>query len=80
MDKLLLLLCLSVQAKDVVPDPELVRKLNWLCAPVLPLSDGSSGNPSSLELTYITDFFLALAICNSVVVSSPSQPRHVVSR
>ncbi|XP_039641646.1 probable phospholipid-transporting ATPase VD isoform X2 [Perca fluviatilis] len=65
-------------AKEVVPDPELVRKLNWFCCPELALSDGSSGTPSSLELTYITDFFLALAICNSVVVSSPSQPRHVV--
>lgn len=80
LDKLLVLLCLSVQAKEVVPDPELVRKLSWLCSPVLPPSDGSSGCPSSLELAYITDFFLALAICNSVVVSSPSQPRHVVSR
>ncbi|XP_044022305.1 probable phospholipid-transporting ATPase VD [Siniperca chuatsi] len=68
----------SREAKEVVPDPELVRKLNWLCSSVLPLSDGSSGTPSSLELIYITDFFLALAICNSVVVSSPSQPRHVV--
>ncbi|KAK9533376.1 hypothetical protein VZT92_008498 [Zoarces viviparus] len=64
--------------KEVVPDPELVRKLNWFCSPRLALSDGSSGTPSSLELTYIMDFFLALAICNSVVVSSPSQPRHVV--
>ncbi|XP_075964490.1 phospholipid-transporting ATPase VD isoform X2 [Anarhichas minor] len=64
--------------KEVVPDPELVRKLNWFCSPMLALSDGSSGTPSSLELTYITDFFLALAFCNSVVVSSPSQPRHVV--
>ncbi|GLD56439.1 probable phospholipid-transporting ATPase VD [Lates japonicus] len=68
----------SRMAKEVVPDPELVRKLNWFCSPVLPLSEASSGTPSSLELTYITDFFLALAICNSVVVSSPSQPRHVV--
>uniref|UniRef100_A0A3Q3ESI0 Phospholipid-transporting ATPase n=1 Tax=Labrus bergylta TaxID=56723 RepID=A0A3Q3ESI0_9LABR len=65
-------------AREVVPDPELVKKLNWLCSPVLSLRDGSSGTPSSLELTYITDFFLALAMCNSVVVSSPSQPRHVV--
>ncbi|XP_034713547.1 probable phospholipid-transporting ATPase VD isoform X1 [Etheostoma cragini] len=65
-------------AKDVVPDPELVRKLNWFCSPELALRDGSSGTPSSLELTYITDFFLALAICNSVVVSSPSQARHGV--
>ena len=67
-----------VQAKEVLPDPELVRKLNWFLSPALALSDGSSGAPSSLELTYITDFFLALAICNSVVVSSASQPRHVV--
>uniref|UniRef100_A0A4W6EUY5 Phospholipid-transporting ATPase n=1 Tax=Lates calcarifer TaxID=8187 RepID=A0A4W6EUY5_LATCA len=62
----------SRMAKEVVPDPELVRKLNWFCSPVLPLNEASSGTPSSLELTYITDFFLALAICNSVVVSSPS--------
>ncbi|XP_040916463.1 probable phospholipid-transporting ATPase VD [Toxotes jaculatrix] len=68
----------SRMAKEVVPDPELLRKLNWLCSPMLPLNEGSSGSPSSRELTYITDFFLALAICNSVVVSSPSQPRHVV--
>ncbi|XP_039993879.1 probable phospholipid-transporting ATPase VD isoform X2 [Xiphias gladius] len=68
----------SRMAKEVVPDPELVRKLNWFCSPVLPQSEATSGTPSSLELTYITDFFLALAICNSVVVSSPSQPRHVV--
>uniref|UniRef100_A0A3Q3SH22 Phospholipid-transporting ATPase n=1 Tax=Mastacembelus armatus TaxID=205130 RepID=A0A3Q3SH22_9TELE len=67
-------------AREVVPDPELVKKLNWLSSPVLPLSEDSSDTPSSLEFTYITDFFLALAICNSVVVSSPSQPRHMVSK
>uniref|UniRef100_A0A8D3BQB7 Phospholipid-transporting ATPase n=1 Tax=Scophthalmus maximus TaxID=52904 RepID=A0A8D3BQB7_SCOMX len=64
---------------EVVPDPELVKKLNWFCSSVLPLSEGSSTTSSSLELTYITDFFLALTICNSVVVSSASQPRHMVS-
>uniref|UniRef100_A0A674CAP7 Phospholipid-transporting ATPase n=1 Tax=Salmo trutta TaxID=8032 RepID=A0A674CAP7_SALTR len=32
-----------------------------------------------MELTYIVDFFMALAICNTVVVSSPNQPRHVSS-
>ncbi|KAG7509662.1 putative phospholipid-transporting ATPase VD [Solea senegalensis] len=68
----------SLSEKEVVPDPELVKKLNWFCSPVLPLKEGSSGTSSSLELTYITDFFLALTICNSVVVSSSSQPRHVV--
>ena len=67
-DNLSLLPSLCVQAKEVVPDPELVRKLNWFCSP---LKEASSGTPSSLELAYITDFFLALTICNSVVVSSP---------
>ncbi|XP_026007253.1 phospholipid-transporting ATPase VD isoform X2 [Astatotilapia calliptera] len=61
-----------LQAKEVVPDPALGRKLNWLT------NHSSSETPSSMELTYITDFFLALAICNSVVVSSPNQPRHVI--
>lgn len=64
----------------MVPDPELVRKLSKLCSSNLHLRDSASDNISSLELTYITDFFLALAICNSVVVSSPSQPRHMVRR
>ncbi|XP_015248759.1 PREDICTED: probable phospholipid-transporting ATPase VD [Cyprinodon variegatus] len=69
----------SRMAQDVVPDPELVRKLSKLCSSNLHLRDSASDNISSLELTYITDFFLALAICNSVVVSSPSQPRHMVT-
>uniref|UniRef100_A0A4W5PM87 Phospholipid-transporting ATPase n=1 Tax=Hucho hucho TaxID=62062 RepID=A0A4W5PM87_9TELE len=57
----------SPMEKDVVPDPLLVQKLNGLSSP----RDGS------MELTYIVDFFMALAICNTVVVSSPNQPRHV---
>lgn len=69
---------MSVQTKEVVPDPELVRKLNWFCSSML--ADSSCGTAASLELTYILDFFLALVVCNSVVVSSPSQPGHVVSR
>ncbi|XP_046903497.1 LOW QUALITY PROTEIN: probable phospholipid-transporting ATPase VD [Hypomesus transpacificus] len=63
----------SRMAKDVIPDPLLVQKLN--CLSVSPLRDCSS---PSQELTYIVDFFLALAICNTVVVSSPTQPRHMV--
>uniref|UniRef100_A0A667XI46 Phospholipid-transporting ATPase n=1 Tax=Myripristis murdjan TaxID=586833 RepID=A0A667XI46_9TELE len=70
--------CAFCSRMEVVPDPELVRKLDCLASPAVSVSDSSSRTPSSLELTYITDFFLALAICNSVVVSSPSQPRHVV--
>uniref|UniRef100_A0A8C2YER3 Phospholipid-transporting ATPase n=1 Tax=Coturnix japonica TaxID=93934 RepID=A0A8C2YER3_COTJA len=34
----------------------------------------------ALETVYITDFFLALAICNTVVVSIPNQPRQKVGR
>ncbi|XP_076013152.1 phospholipid-transporting ATPase VD isoform X2 [Genypterus blacodes] len=59
----------SRMAKEVVPDPALVRKLSWLSSPELPVA-------SSLELTFITDFFLALALCNSVVVSSPGPAPH----
>ncbi|XP_068999614.1 phospholipid-transporting ATPase VD isoform X1 [Embiotoca jacksoni] len=69
----------SRMAKEVVPDPALVQKLNWFCSSVLPLSDSSS-SPSSLELTYITDFFLALSVCNSVVVSSPGHATHLVPK
>ncbi|XP_054861662.1 probable phospholipid-transporting ATPase VD isoform X1 [Amphiprion ocellaris] len=69
----------SRMTKEVVPDPQLVRKLKLLCSPVVHLSDCSSGNTSTLELSYITDFFLALAICNTVVVSSPSQSPHEAS-
>uniref|UniRef100_A0A674CAI4 Phospholipid-transporting ATPase n=1 Tax=Salmo trutta TaxID=8032 RepID=A0A674CAI4_SALTR len=63
----------SPMEKDVVPDPLLVQKLNCLSSPLFLLTD------ASMELTYIVDFFMALAICNTVVVSSPNQPRHVVS-
>uniref|UniRef100_A0A8C7XK73 Phospholipid-transporting ATPase n=1 Tax=Oryzias sinensis TaxID=183150 RepID=A0A8C7XK73_9TELE len=68
----------SPMAKDVVPDPALEKKLNSLCSSLLHLSDGLFKTTSNLELTYITDFFLALTICNTVVVSSPGQPRHVM--
>uniref|UniRef100_A0A8C8JPG1 Phospholipid-transporting ATPase n=1 Tax=Oncorhynchus tshawytscha TaxID=74940 RepID=A0A8C8JPG1_ONCTS len=61
----------SPMEKDIVPDPFLVQKLNCLSSPLFLLRD------ASMELTYIVDFFMALAICNTVVVSSPNQPRHV---
>lgn len=87
------MMCLGrYQAKEVIPDPELVRKLSWLCSPEVLASTGGqptttggqpssteSRSPSSLELEYIVDFFLALALCNSVVVSSPVRPQHAVS-
>ncbi|XP_030628223.1 phospholipid-transporting ATPase VD [Chanos chanos] len=57
----------------VVPDPQLGQKLKVLSAPLL-----GRLKHDATELSHIVDFFLALAVCNTVVVSSPSQPRHVV--
>ncbi|XP_077418768.1 phospholipid-transporting ATPase VD isoform X2 [Vanacampus margaritifer] len=68
-----------LQAKEVIPDPELVKKLSRGCSPMPPSGNATFEATSSLELAYITDFFLALAICNSVMVSSPMQPQHVVA-
>uniref|UniRef100_G3PIH6 Phospholipid-transporting ATPase n=1 Tax=Gasterosteus aculeatus aculeatus TaxID=481459 RepID=G3PIH6_GASAC len=66
----------KINSRNLILNPELVRKLNWFCSSML--ADSSCGTAASLELTYILDFFLALVVCNSVVVSSPSQPGHVV--
>ncbi|XP_011618230.1 phospholipid-transporting ATPase VD isoform X1 [Takifugu rubripes] len=65
-------------AKEVLPDPELLRKLSWLQSTALTPKDGFGASLSNMELVYVTDFFLALSICNSVVVSSPYQSQHVV--
>uniref|UniRef100_A0A6Q2YZL8 Phospholipid-transporting ATPase n=1 Tax=Esox lucius TaxID=8010 RepID=A0A6Q2YZL8_ESOLU len=70
----------SPMEKDITPDPQLLDKVN----------DGGSQmdfkrfHSQSLsqmpsELTDIIDFFIALTICNTVVVSSPNQPRHKVT-
>uniref|UniRef100_A0A6Q2WYZ3 Phospholipid-transporting ATPase n=1 Tax=Esox lucius TaxID=8010 RepID=A0A6Q2WYZ3_ESOLU len=70
----------SPMEKDITPDPQLLDKVN----------DGGSQmdfkrfHSQSLsqmpsELTDIIDFFIALTICNTVVVSSPNQPRHKLS-
>ncbi|KAM8876953.1 phospholipid-transporting ATPase VD isoform 1-T1 [Synchiropus picturatus] len=59
---------------EVLPDPELLRKLSFLRAPGTDAPDA----PSVQELSFITDFFLALTICNTVVVSSGSQAPHTV--
>ncbi|XP_015200756.1 phospholipid-transporting ATPase VD isoform X1 [Lepisosteus oculatus] len=65
----------SRMERDVVPDAQLLKKFNQIVSPSVMLEDASGDG--SLEMTYIVDFFLALAICNTVVVSSPNQPRHV---
>ncbi|XP_026702488.1 probable phospholipid-transporting ATPase VD isoform X4 [Athene cunicularia] len=59
---------------DVVPDTQLLEKFNQISSHSCQQSEEASSN-LSLETMYITDFFLALAICNTVVVSVPNQPR-----
>ncbi|NXJ05983.1 AT10D ATPase, partial [Odontophorus gujanensis] len=59
---------------DVVPDTQLLEKFRHISS----LSYQESEEVISklaLETMYVTDFFLALAICNTVVVSIPSHPR-----
>ncbi|XP_055653008.1 phospholipid-transporting ATPase VD isoform X2 [Falco peregrinus] len=59
---------------DVVPDTQLLEKFSQISSDSYQRSKEASGK-LSLETMYITDFFLALAICNTVVVSVPNQPR-----
>ncbi|NXO88704.1 AT10D ATPase, partial [Certhia brachydactyla] len=59
---------------DVVPDTQLLEKFSQISFHSYQQSEEASSK-LSLETIYITDFFLALAICNTVVVSRPNQPR-----
>ncbi|KAM6362413.1 phospholipid-transporting ATPase VD isoform 3-T3 [Alca torda] len=59
---------------DVVPDTQLLEKFSQISSHSYQQSEEASSE-SSLETMYIADFFLALAICNTVVVSVPNQPR-----
>uniref|UniRef100_A0A8C8SQE3 Phospholipid-transporting ATPase n=1 Tax=Pelusios castaneus TaxID=367368 RepID=A0A8C8SQE3_9SAUR len=59
---------------DVVPDAQLLEKFSQISSHSDALSEETDREPS-LETVYIADFFLALAICNTVVVSAPNQPR-----
>ncbi|XP_026503733.1 probable phospholipid-transporting ATPase VD isoform X2 [Terrapene carolina triunguis] len=59
---------------DVVPDAKLMEKFNQITCHSYAQSEENDRQPS-LETVYITDFFLALAICNTVIVSAPNQPR-----
>ncbi|XP_072476788.1 phospholipid-transporting ATPase VD isoform X1 [Notamacropus eugenii] len=59
---------------DVVPDTGLLAKFSQI-TPQLFMLPNETDQDLSAEILYIIDFFLALAICNTVVVSSPNQPR-----
>uniref|UniRef100_A0A8C8STI9 Phospholipid-transporting ATPase n=1 Tax=Pelusios castaneus TaxID=367368 RepID=A0A8C8STI9_9SAUR len=64
---------------DVVPDAQLLEKFSQISSHSDALSEETDREPS-LETVYIADFFLALAICNTVVVSAPNQPRQKVRK
>uniref|UniRef100_A0A672GQK1 Phospholipid-transporting ATPase n=1 Tax=Salarias fasciatus TaxID=181472 RepID=A0A672GQK1_SALFA len=69
----------SPMEKDITPDPQLLEKVNE-CSSRMDFMRFQSQSMSQLpsDLSDIIDFFIALTICNTVVVSSPNQPRHKV--
>ncbi|XP_037685659.1 probable phospholipid-transporting ATPase VD isoform X3 [Choloepus didactylus] len=62
---------------DVVPDTRLLDKFSHITPQLFTPSDEMVQYPP-LETLYIIDFFIALAICNTVVVSAPNQPRQKI--
>ncbi|XP_054438112.1 phospholipid-transporting ATPase VD [Pteronotus mesoamericanus] len=62
---------------DVVPDTRLLDKFSQITPQLFIPLDESVPKPPS-ETLYIIDFFIALAICNTVVVSAPNQPRQKI--
>lgn len=62
---------------DVVPDTRLLDKFSQITPLLFTPTDEPIPDPP-LETLYIIDFFIALAICNTVVVSAPNQPRQKV--
>uniref|UniRef100_F6TTN7 Phospholipid-transporting ATPase n=1 Tax=Ornithorhynchus anatinus TaxID=9258 RepID=F6TTN7_ORNAN len=62
----------SPTEKDISPDPVLLEKVNE-CARVLQTMryEGQPGIQLSPDLADVLDFFIALTICNTVVVTSP---------
>lgn len=69
----------SPMEKDITPDPQLLDKVNE-CSSQMDFMRFHSQPVSQLpsDLSDIIDFFIALTICNTVVVSSPNQPRQKV--
>uniref|UniRef100_A0A8C6YHS7 Phospholipid-transporting ATPase n=1 Tax=Nothoprocta perdicaria TaxID=30464 RepID=A0A8C6YHS7_NOTPE len=67
--------------KDITPDPNLLEKVNE-CAKHLEIMRSHEQLLSHLspELCDIFDFFIALTICNTVVVTAPNQPRQKVGK
>ncbi|XP_073087868.1 phospholipid-transporting ATPase VB isoform X3 [Manis javanica] len=64
--------------KDVTPDKNLLTKVQDAALWLENLSDTRPAEPSLSATSSIADFFLALTICNSVVVSMTTEPRQRV--
>ncbi|XP_012503446.1 PREDICTED: probable phospholipid-transporting ATPase VA [Propithecus coquereli] len=69
----------SPMEKDITPDPKLLEKVSE-CDRCLALARHQEHPLAHLspELSDVFDFFIALTICNTVVVTSPDQPRQKV--
>lgn len=70
----------SSQEKDITPDPKLLEKVSE-CDRYLASARHQERPLAHLspELSDVFDFFVALTICNTVVVTSPDQPRQKAS-
>uniref|UniRef100_A0A9L0RSI9 Phospholipid-transporting ATPase n=1 Tax=Equus caballus TaxID=9796 RepID=A0A9L0RSI9_HORSE len=69
----------SPMEKDIAPDPKLFEKVSECdrCLAVARHQEHPLAHLSP-ELSDVFDFFIALTICNTVVVTSPDQPRQKV--
>uniref|UniRef100_A0A5F8GUZ9 Phospholipid-transporting ATPase n=1 Tax=Monodelphis domestica TaxID=13616 RepID=A0A5F8GUZ9_MONDO len=65
----------STIEKDVTPDQGLLTKVKDAALKLETLTPHKVTKPSFTTGSSITDFFLALAICNSVMVSTTTEPR-----
>ncbi|XP_006906543.1 probable phospholipid-transporting ATPase VB [Pteropus alecto] len=65
--------------KDVTPDKNLLTKVRDAALWLETLPDSRPAKPSLSTSSYVADFFLALTICNSVMVSTTSEPRQRVT-
>ncbi|ELK37982.1 Putative phospholipid-transporting ATPase VA [Myotis davidii] len=70
----------SPMEKDITPDPKLLEKVSE-CDRCLAVARHQQHPPAHLspELSDVFDFFIALTICNTVVVTAPDQPRQKAS-
>lgn len=66
------------QEKDVTPDKNLLTKVRDAALWLDTLPDSRPAEPALSTSAYVADFFLALTICNSVMVSTTAEPRQRV--